>query len=114
VRRYGQKPLPARIGQRDESFPWAPVDRLARDLGKRERELRGVHAEQPNAQIALGLDRDGVAVVDLLCRASAPGATPAEPRNSHAEAARGLEDSLRHVRSTHDSGRALRLLRDRE
>ena len=50
-----QKPLPARIGQRDESLPGAPVDSLPRLLGKREGHFRGVDAEQAHAEVSVGL-----------------------------------------------------------
>ena len=95
--RVAEEALPALVGERDERLTGPPVDGLGGDLGERQRPLRRVDAEQPDAQVAVGLDVRRVAVVDLLAGAAAAvGASP-EPGEPDREALRGLADRLRHL-----------------
>jgi hypothetical protein len=109
-----QKPLPARIGQRDESLPGTPVNGLAGHLGKGEGQLRGVHSEQPHTEIAVGLHGDRVPVVDLLRRTPAPAPRRPSRAPPTLKPRAVLKIAFATCARTHDSGRAPRLLPGRE
>ena len=57
---------------------------------------RGVDAEQPDAEVPVGLDDNRVAVGHLLAGAAAPVAAAPEPGEPDREALGGLTERLRH------------------
>ena len=91
-----EEALPALVRERHERLARAPVDGFGGDLRKRERALGSVDAEQADAEVAVGLDGDGVAVDDLLAGAAASVAAPPEPGEPDRESLGGLAERLCH------------------